>query len=223
MGTISKPYDFSANTTISSSQVDSNFDTIYNEFNGNIAAANLANDSVTTTKIADSNVTTAKIADAAITSAKVATGMPVQVVNATYSAVATGSTVIPLDDTIPQNTEGTEFMSLSITPKSATNILVISIIFYCSSSLSVIDTTVALFQDSIASAIAVTGVTSAGVNYRTILPLTHTMTAGTTSSTTYKVRVGPSSAGTITMNGASGSRYYGAIPKSSIIITEYKA
>lgn len=71
MGVIAIPNTFSSNTTISSSQVNSNFSTIYSEFNGSIAAANLATDSVTTAKIADSNVTTAKIADNAVTSAKV--------------------------------------------------------------------------------------------------------------------------------------------------------
>lgn len=72
MGIIAKPYTFSPNTTVSSSQVNSDFDTVYNELNGNIAAANLAADSVVTAKIADSNVTTAKIADANVTSAKLA-------------------------------------------------------------------------------------------------------------------------------------------------------
>lgn len=74
MGVISKPNTFSPNTTMSSSQVNSNFDTIYNEFNGNIAAANLATGAVTTAKIADSNVTTAKIADSNVTTAKIADG-----------------------------------------------------------------------------------------------------------------------------------------------------
>lgn len=72
MGTISKPNTFSSSTTISSSEVNDNFDVLYNEVNGNISAANLATDSVTTAKIADSNVTTAKIADDAVTSAKLA-------------------------------------------------------------------------------------------------------------------------------------------------------
>lgn len=72
MAIISKPNTFSASTSISSSQVNSNFDTIYNEFNGSIAAANLATDSVTTAKIANSNVTTAKIADSNVTTAKIA-------------------------------------------------------------------------------------------------------------------------------------------------------
>lgn len=74
MGTIAIPNTFSPNTVISSSQVNANFSTIYNEFNGSIAAANLASDSVVTAKIADSNVTTAKLADAAITPAKLIAG-----------------------------------------------------------------------------------------------------------------------------------------------------
>lgn len=66
MGIIAKPNDFTPSTTAASSQVDANFDTIYNEFNGNISAANLASDSVVTAKIADDAVTAAKIADGAI-------------------------------------------------------------------------------------------------------------------------------------------------------------
>lgn len=72
MANVSKPNTFSSNTTISSSAVNDNFDTIYNEFNGSIDASNLATDAVTTAKIADSNVTTAKIASDAVTVAKLA-------------------------------------------------------------------------------------------------------------------------------------------------------
>ena len=49
----------------------------------------------------------------------------VQVVNVMDGALATGTTVMPTDDTIPQITEGDEYMSLAITPKNALNILVI--------------------------------------------------------------------------------------------------
>ena len=62
MSTISKPNTFSSSTTISSSKMNDNFDTIYNEFNGSIAAANLASSAVTTAKIAASAVTDAKTA-----------------------------------------------------------------------------------------------------------------------------------------------------------------
>jgi hypothetical protein len=42
MSTISKPYNFTSGTTIQSAQVNSNFDTIYNDYNGNITNANIA-------------------------------------------------------------------------------------------------------------------------------------------------------------------------------------
>ncbi len=49
----------------------------------------------------------------------------VQVVNTQDGAVATGTTVLPWDDTIPQNTEGDQYMSLSITPTNASNKLIL--------------------------------------------------------------------------------------------------
>lgn len=70
MSTISKPHTFSPNTTISSSQMNSNFDTLYNDYNGGINASNLASSSVSTAKIADSAVTTDKINDGAVTNEK---------------------------------------------------------------------------------------------------------------------------------------------------------
>lgn len=70
MSTISKPNTFSANTTISSSQVNSDFDTLYNDYNGNISANNLATNAITTAKITDGAVTTAKLAANAVTTAK---------------------------------------------------------------------------------------------------------------------------------------------------------
>lgn len=70
MANIAKPNTFSANTTISSSQVNDNFDTIYDEFNGNISEANLADNAVTEDKVASNAVTTPKIADTAVTYTK---------------------------------------------------------------------------------------------------------------------------------------------------------
>lgn len=71
MSTIAKPHTFSPNTTISSSQVNADFDTLYNDYNGSIDASNLATSAVSTAKIADSAVTTAKIADSNVTAAKI--------------------------------------------------------------------------------------------------------------------------------------------------------
>lgn len=74
MSTIAKPHTFSPNTTISSSQVNADFDTLYNDYNGSIDASNLATSAVSTAKIADGAVTTAKIADSNVTTAKLNLG-----------------------------------------------------------------------------------------------------------------------------------------------------
>lgn len=171
----------------------------------------------------NNSVVTANITASAVTYDKVATGIPVQVVNTTSGAVATGTTVVPWDDTIPQNTEGDQYMSLAITPKSATNILVIAIVASLATSGGAKMICGALFQDSTAGALAADAVYAAAVGATLGFPLTHTMTAATTSATTFKFRAGGETAGTITFNGVASARKFGGIVASSIIITEYKA
>ena len=152
----------------------------------------------------------------------IAPGQVVQVVSTNFTGVATGTTVIPQDDTIPQITEGTEFMTQAITPKSATNILLIEVVAFASASAGS-DRTIALFQDATANALAVSNVYMLTAGQMVSTPLAHTMVAGTTSATTFRVRIGPSVAATITLNGSGGARYFGATTKSFIKITEYKA
>ena len=53
----------------------------------------------------------------------------VQVVNVQDGAVATTTGTVAYDDTIMQNDEGGEFMTLAITPTSATNKLKIDVCF----------------------------------------------------------------------------------------------
>ena len=83
-----------------------------------------------------------------------ATGAVVQVVNTTSVAVATGTTTIPLDDTIPQNNEGTEFLTLAITPTNASNKLKIEVSGLWGTSADTNWVILALFQDSTANALS---------------------------------------------------------------------
>lgn len=151
-------------------------------------------------------------------------GAVVQVVNTQTGALATGTGTIPADDTIPQNTEGTEFMTRAITPTSASNILQIEVVFFGATStagLSVIFA--ALFQDSTANALACGMGLCATANGQVGIRFTHRMVAGTTSATTFKLRAGGNGAGTTTFNGSGGVRYFGGTMASSITITEIKA
>jgi hypothetical protein len=147
-------------------------------------------------------------------------------VNHSYTetgAYASGTTTIPSDDTIPQNTEGDEYMTLSHTPKNSNNILVIDVVGQFSHSTSG-QFGVALFKDSDASAIATAGCDgSATTNRLNTVTFRHRRTAGTTSAITFKVRAGNSSSGTTHFNGAVGVRNYGGSRASSITVWEFSA
>jgi len=188
--------------------------TIVDEINGNLDNSNID---------AAAAISGSKLADSSVTADKLALGAPVQTVSVSYTTVSTTTTTIPVDDTIPQNTEGAEFMTLSITPKSATNILVIEGLTLLSHNSAASSLVAALFKDSTTDALA------AGIMYQhqstgmTVVPTVHTMVSGTTSAIAFKIRGGSGTAGTVTFNGAASARYFGAITKSVIKITEYRA
>lgn len=171
----------------------------------------------------DSKMNGSYLTDGSVGNTQLAAGVVVQMASTGYAAVATGTTTLPIDDTIPQNTEGNELMTQAITPKSATNILVIRVTALMAHSAAAPYITGALFQDSTADAVAASVERLAAANDTMTFVLTHRMVAGTTSSTTFKFRAGSSAAGTLTFNGQAGNRFYGAITKSAIEITEYKA
>ncbi len=148
----------------------------------------------------------------------------VQQVYSETGAAATGTTTIPLDDTIPQNTEGDQYFSLAITPKNSSNILVIESIWNGTTTAASAILISALFQDSTANALAAWWFASATAGQSpTQLTMRHIMVAGTTSSTTFKIRVGANAAGTTTINGNNGSRFFAGVMASSLRITEYIA
>ena len=170
-------------------------------------------------------VNTSYITDGAVTAVKMAAsgawapaGTVIQVVNFQTGAVATGTTAIPIDDSIPQNTEGAEFMTLAITPTNTSNKLLIQVVMQLSTNADA-NIGIALFQDSTANALAAQAFRQDISTGFTLLCLTHYMTAGTTSSTTFKARGGAGS-GTYTFNGTNGARVFGGVMSSSITITE---
>lgn len=143
-----------------------------------------------------------------------------QIVTFQTGAVATGTTIIPFDNTIPQNTEGTQFMSLPITPINASSTLEITVNTQAAhSDLSGIAT--ALFQDSNANAIAAMTQLNSVAGGSASANFTYLMSAGTTSITTFKVRIGAGGAGTLTFNGSGGAGILGGVMASRITIKEY--
>jgi hypothetical protein len=154
----------------------------------------------------------------ALTGTLLTSATPGTIIQTKYTqsgALQTGTTAIPYDDTIPQNTEGTQFFTLSITPTSASNVLLIQAYINIYNTGNVV--TLALFQDSTTNALAATSETN---YYGQCTPLVYYMTAGTTSATTLKLRAGAGNGSTVTINGNTGARYMGGVMASSFIIQE---
>jgi len=150
-------------------------------------------------------------------------GKIVQVVNVQDTDAGTSTNVITNDTSIPQISEGTEIMTLAITPTSSSNYLLINVEVNGVDSGGSLDMNVALFQDSTADALGaavefIAGGTGTGILF------SHYMQAGTTSETTFKVRGGPGASGTMTFTGQhSGASLFGVAMKSSITIWEISA
>lgn len=130
---------------------------------------------------------------------------------------------IPRDTSIPQNTEGSQVASISITPTDTNNILWIQANF-----TGAVDNTtnnnleIALFQDSTADALEtqtydLRSVSQEGCVY---FYFSYLMTAGTESSTTFKFRMGGQNLGTLTVNGVNNVALYGGTMGSVITVTE---
>lgn len=195
-----------------------------------LVAGTLTANSVTNAKLAqmaantikgNNTGATANAADLTVSQLKaMLSGLPIQIVNTETGAMATGTTLIPADDSIPQSSEGDQYMSLSITPTNANSTLLIDVCVILSHSAATTHLIAALFQDSGADALAAAMTLATTAGGEATVTFRHKMTAGTTSATTFKVRGGGNNAGTTTFNGFSGARKLGGVIASSITITE---
>jgi hypothetical protein len=145
----------------------------------------------------------------------------IQFVSANIGTLIDCSTpTIPADDTIPQNTEGTEVLTLAITPIFSTSKLkiVFSGMFSCGNTTT--QCTIALFQDSTANALAA-NCFDLSVAIGSIGLLQYVMTSGTTSSTTFKIRAGPASNNFYMSSQNTGAQIMGGVAANILTIEEY--
>jgi hypothetical protein len=144
----------------------------------------------------------------------------VQTVNSQDGAVSTGTTAMVFDDSIPQSTEGDQYMSVAITPGSTSNILEIDVVVFGAKNIGAGDMGVALFKDSDTGALAAGFVRLTNNNIGNMVTFRHRMTAPSTSAITFKVRAG-ANANTFTFNGINAGRIFGGVLASSISVKEY--
>lgn len=150
-------------------------------------------------------------------------GAVVATSNTQTGAVASGTTLVPLDDTIPQITEGDQYMTLAYQASSATNFLKVEVVIVLAHSIASVAMIAALFKDAVANALAAAvHYTAAAAGNPATIKFSYIAAAGTTSPITFRVRAGSSTAGTTTFNGIAAGRIFGGVMASSIHITEYK-
>lgn len=144
-----------------------------------------------------------------------------QQVSSFTGAVATGTTVIPNDDTIPQITEGDQYLTVTITPQAAGNILEIDtqVVGAISTGAAI---GMAVFLTGTADALKATQFNGTGAGVIQLGSLKHHYTATGTSAITFTVRAGPLSAATFTLNGAAGARKFGGVVNSYLVVKEYR-
>lgn len=143
-----------------------------------------------------------------------------QIVSTNTTAVVDTSagSDIPDDDTIPQNTEGTQVLTLSITPKSASSTLLIK--FFVGGTPAASSAAIsALFVDSTANALAAAYIYQAGTGGSYNGVLEYAVASGSTSARTYKIRVG--GGGFRVNSGSSNNRKFGGVAATYLIIMEY--
>ncbi len=157
-------------------------------------------------------------------------GIVQQVLHETCDWMTQGATVknIPLDDTVPQITEGTQFLptdpstGVVFTPSAAGNRVQVEVLMNVAVSETNRAVIVALFEQSQADALRTVAVHSTNPSYVGQAVIRHEMVPATTDPLSLTVRAGPAPGGSIPvqMNGRMGSRLFGGSLCSSVRITE---
>jgi hypothetical protein len=188
-----------------------------------VTNAKLASD-IDASKLTTGTLPIARVADAAVTAPKLQNGVTLQTVYAQTTSLIEVDGVIPADNTKPQNTEGDEVLTATITPSSATSKILVQALLTGTLGNAAGTITVALFKDSAADALAASWV-SGSSGFALTIPFAYQDAPNTTSAVTYKIRLGYPGAGSgLYLNrGGLGAAIYNGSMTSSMTLTEIKA
>jgi hypothetical protein len=162
-----------------------------------------------------------KVSLATLQGLMVGPGGVVQTSYGEYTANTNLTAVIPFDDTIPQNTEGTEILAVAITPKFSTSRVLVRFEGEFSASASLWGVA-ALFRDAAANALSGQFIWTPLASTGHMISLSAFDSPASTSALTYRIRVGPSTAGTIRFNGTNTGRILGGVARTTLTLQEIK-
>lgn len=147
-------------------------------------------------------------------------GKVLQVVTTKSQTVVSSASIISYESTSAiTNTQGVECLTATITPAATSNRLIVQCSFTGTSDSGSVHA-IALFQDSGSNAIACCNSQTNGTDSGSTISMIWEQAAGTTSATTFKIRVGPHSSTTVYMNGRNNAAAWGGVPISTLQIWE---
>jgi hypothetical protein len=139
-----------------------------------------------------------------------------------YATYSSHTTTVPLDDTIPQNTEGTQILAVTTdTLASASNRLRVTVHMPINTNSTLNNNFLMLFRDSVANALQVSIKTMPAAAYHEPMTLQYEYAPGATTAVAFKVRVGVDG-GTGYINGNSSGRLMGGAAKVTMVVEEVK-
>jgi hypothetical protein len=144
-----------------------------------------------------------------------------QSIYAEYLGSAGLAVVIPADNTIPQNTEGTQIITANITPTTIGNRIRATFRGFAGGNQLNAVATVALFRDAIANALTAAGIlinTGGATNH---LTMTFEETVASLALRTYAVRAGPSvNLMQFNANNLTTNQLYGGVARATLTLDE---
>lgn len=148
-------------------------------------------------------------------------GAVINTVVAACTSAAGVTAQIAYDETIPQNTKGTQVVSASITPTDAGSILRATFIGWAAPAANT-NIITGLFRNGVADALNVAIVVANGTNVPAPLVVSAEYAPGTTDAQTISVRVGPDNPTTVYLNGNSVGRRFGGASKAVLLVEEIR-
>lgn len=153
-----------------------------------------------------------------INSALLHSGHLVQRVSSRSTAASTTTATMP-SGSIPTTSNGVELLTVTITPVNANNTLWVRFGAFTGISNGASSCNAALFRDSATNAVASSYWTLSGAGASASanrMMLEYETLAGSTASTTFRLRVGPSG-GTMYLNQDSGANNFGGVVNPAVL------
>lgn len=152
-----------------------------------------------------------------VSGASSSTTIPNVEVYSTTTVTVYSTTTIPLDDTIPQIGEGSQFMSGTVTTQDASSVVRGQVTLYGAPSVNLAFLNMAFFRDSGANAVGACSIRETSELHTYVCEFTDS--PGATGTYTYSARLGVSS-GSFTVNGVGGVRFFGGVAETVLTLEE---